>query len=71
MRVIARNRLKAEKGIFYSDVHLLRMEKKGQFPKSFKLGPGRVAYDEAEIDEWLKQRRNADRSGSGNGAAAA
>ena len=57
MRVIARNQLKAEKGIGYSEIHLKRMEKKGQFPKSFPLGPGRVAYDEAEIDEWLKRQK--------------
>jgi len=70
MRVIARHQLKAEKGIGYSQIHLKRMEKKGQFPKSFRLGPGRVAYDEAEIDEWLKQRRNAERDAKAAGRGA-
>lgn len=67
MRVIARSKLKSEKGIGYSDVHLRRMEKSGQFPKSFALGgpaggQGRRAYDEAEIDAWLKERRDTART---------
>ena len=53
MRVISRDRLEPEKGISYTDDHLRRMEKKGQFPKSIQLGPGRVAYVEDEVDAWL------------------
>lgn len=64
MRVISRDRLKPEKGITYTADHLLRMEKKGQFPKSFPLGPGRVAYDEAEVDDWLKQQKTVSRKGT-------
>ncbi len=56
MRVIARERLKAEKGIGCSPDHLRRMEKKGLFPRSVNLGPGRVAYVEQEIDDWLAAR---------------
>jgi prophage regulatory protein len=59
MRVISRDQLKAAKGISYTDDHLRRMEKKGQFPESFSLGPGRVAYDEEEVDAWLKAKANA------------
>jgi predicted DNA-binding transcriptional regulator AlpA len=59
MRVIGRDRLEAEKGIRYSDDHLKRLEKKGLFPQSFPLGPGKVAYDEAEIDAWLKAKADS------------
>ncbi len=62
MRVISRDGLKG-KGVHYTADHLRRMEAKGQFPKSFQMGPGRVVYDEAEIDEWLEQKKRASRAG--------
>jgi prophage regulatory protein len=61
VRVISRHRLKPEKGIGYTADHLLRLEKAGRFPKSFQMGPGRVVYDEAEIDEWLEARKRESR----------
>lgn len=63
MRVISRDGLKG-KGVHYTADHLRRMEAKGQFPKSFQMGPGRVVYDEAEIDEWLEAKKRASRVGS-------
>lgn len=57
MRLLAFNRLFPEKGIGYSKVHLGRLEKVGSFPKRVRLGPkGRVAWIEAEIDEWIEAR---------------
>ena len=55
MRIIARERLNAEKGIHYCSDHLRRMEQQGRFPKSFPIG-GRRAYKETEIDAWLEAR---------------
>jgi prophage regulatory protein len=59
MRVISRDRLKPEMGIGYSYEHLSRMEKAGLFPQSINLGPGRVAYSEDEINNWLQARADA------------
>jgi prophage regulatory protein len=47
------------KGIPYSNVHLLRMEREGRFPRRLRLGENRVAYLEAEVDAWLKARLDA------------
>ena len=62
MRVIARERLKPDKGIPFSTDHLRRLEKKGLFPRPIKLGANRVAYLEEEIDAWLESKA-AERSG--------
>jgi prophage regulatory protein len=51
MRVLDREGLKA-KGINYTPVHLLRMERAGKFPKHIMLGENRSAWIEAEIDAW-------------------
>lgn len=42
----------------YSEQHIRRLEKKGEFPRSVHLGPGRVVWLEAEILEWLERRRS-------------
>jgi prophage regulatory protein len=41
----------------YSEQHIRRLEKKGEFPRSVHLGPGRVVWVESEIVEWLEGRR--------------
>lgn len=40
----------------YCRVHVSRLEKAGQFPKRLQLGPGRVAWDSGEVQEWLASR---------------
>ncbi len=43
----------------YSRVHILRMEKAGQFPTRIRLGPsrtGRVAWRLREIVKWIEER---------------
>ena len=40
-------------GIPYSRVHLSRMVKAGQFPTPIQIGEGRVAWLEAEVNEWI------------------
>jgi prophage regulatory protein len=43
-------------GIPYSRVHLLRLEKAGEFPRRVQLSASRVAWVESEIDGWLAAR---------------
>lgn len=43
----------------YSDVHIQRLEKSGDFPKRIKLGPNRVGWSLQEICEWIEQRKVA------------
>ena len=37
-------------------VHLYRLIKDGEFVQAVALGKGRIAFVEAEVDEWLKQK---------------
>jgi prophage regulatory protein len=41
------------RGIDYSNVHLLRLEADGKFPRRVYLSPARVAWIETEIDEHI------------------
>lgn len=43
----------------FSQPTLWRKERAGEFPKAIKLSDHRVAYDEAEIDKWIEQKRLA------------
>jgi predicted DNA-binding transcriptional regulator AlpA len=36
--------------------HAARLEERGEFPRRYQLGAGRVAWSEAEIEEWLATR---------------
>ena len=51
------------KRIPYSDQHILRMEKTGQFPLRCPLGPGRVGWDEAEVEAWVQSKKEARNGG--------
>jgi prophage regulatory protein len=48
-----------DKGIKWSKPHLWRKERAGEFPKRVQLGAASHGWDEAEIDEWLEQRKAA------------
>jgi prophage regulatory protein len=50
--------------VCYSPQHIARLEAVGQFPKRVRLGQGRVAWVEEEIEEWIQQRI-ADRDAHG------
>lgn len=41
------------RGIHYSNVHLLRLEAEGKFPRRVYLSPARVVWIEHEIDEYV------------------
>lgn len=43
----------------YSDVHIWRLERAGQFPHRVQLGPRSVAWYEDEIEEWCASRMRA------------
>ena len=51
-RLLSRNDLRA-RGIQYSNVHLLRLEEEGKFPRRGYLSPARVAWVESEIDDYI------------------
>ncbi len=40
----------------YSDMHILRLEKQGKFPRRIKLGPGRVGWRLSECMAWIEER---------------
>jgi prophage regulatory protein len=40
----------------FSRAHLIRLEQDGKFPRRVKLGECRVAWIEAEVDEWIENR---------------
>ena len=44
----------------YSPQHILRLEKKGMFPKRIVIGPGRVGWRLSDIEAWLVQRAQFD-----------
>jgi prophage regulatory protein len=51
-----------ERGVPYSRDHLRRMTVAGTFPKPIQLGPGRVAWIEGEIADWIEARMAARRA---------
>ena len=42
--------------VTYSYAHIARLEKAGRFPKRIPIGPGRVAWIEQEIQDWMQAR---------------
>lgn len=40
-----------------SRVHVSRLEARGEFPERLQLGPGRVAWRETEIQQWIEDRQ--------------
>lgn len=43
----------------YSAQHILRLEKKGIFPRRIVIGPGRVGWRLADIEQWLADRASS------------
>jgi prophage regulatory protein len=56
MKVLDYSALKPEKGIDYSPAQLWRLVNDGRFPKPIKIGGGRNAWLESEIDDYLRAR---------------
>ena len=43
----------------YTHQHILRLEKRGQFPRRIQVGPNRVAWLLSEIEAWIEARAAA------------
>ena len=56
MKLIDFKSLATFKGINYSRDHLRRKCKAGEFPKPIAVSKHRIAWLEAEIDEWIATR---------------
>jgi prophage regulatory protein len=55
MRVLSYSDLRA-KGIIFSKTWINKLVKESKFPKPLHLGENRVAFVEAEVDAWLRDR---------------
>jgi prophage regulatory protein len=56
MRIISPAELSPLKGITFTNVWRLELERLGKFPKRIKLGVRRYGYLESELDQWLEER---------------
>jgi prophage regulatory protein len=54
LRLITRSELLAI--VPYTPQHILRLEKRGLFPRRIQIGPNRVAWLLSEIEEWVAAR---------------
>lgn len=54
MRLLSKRQLKEM--VLYSPQHIARLEKAGMFPKRVQIGPNRVGWVEAEVQDWLQSR---------------
>lgn len=51
MKYLLRDDLK-DRGIAFSNKHLISLERSGRFPRRVRLGHSSVAWIESEIDAW-------------------
>ncbi len=56
MKLITFDQLRPQKGIAYSRDHLRRLVKSGKFPTPLALSEHRIAWNEIDVEEWLKSR---------------
>ena len=54
LRLITKSELLAI--VPYTPQHILRLEKRGLFPRRIQVGPNRVAWLLSEIEEWVAAR---------------
>ena len=54
-RLIDKKELRSK--VPYHPQQIARMEAAAQFPRRVHLGPGRVAWSEAEVDNWIEARK--------------
>ena len=47
------------KRVPYSSTHIRRLESQGKFPNRIRLGPNRIGWLRAEIDQWLATKVEA------------
>ena len=52
----------------YTPQHILRLEKRGDFPSRIQIGPRRVGWYLSEVETWLaKRKREATEPNRGGG----
>ena len=56
-RLITKKQLRSM--IPYTPQHILRLEKKGKFPRRVQVGANRVAWLLPEIEHWIAERVSA------------
>jgi len=54
MRLLSKRQLKEM--VLYSPQHIARLEKAGKFPRRVQIGPNRVGWVEAEVQDWLQSK---------------
>ncbi len=65
MRVISPSELAPLKGITFTNVWRLELERLGKFPKRIRLGVRRYGYLESELDQWLEKCAAGREQGTG------
>jgi prophage regulatory protein len=55
-RLVLHRQLEPEFGVPWSNVHLLRLEKAGKFPKRVRLGANTIAWVASELGAWNEAR---------------
>jgi prophage regulatory protein len=65
VKLIDFKQLEPRKGINYSRDHLRRKCAAGEFPKPVPVSDRRIAWIEAEVDQWLADRAAARNAQSG------
>jgi prophage regulatory protein len=55
-RIVSKKELKSVCGVPYSHQHIARLEAVGKFPKRIRLGQGRVAWLQSEVESWIEER---------------
>ena len=53
-RIVTRKELRLI--VPYTTQHILRLEKRGEFPKRIRIGARRVGWYLAEVETWLEER---------------
>lgn len=54
MKILSKKEIRSL--VLYSNQHIDRLERKGEFPQRVQLGTCRVGWIEAEVLDWLQQR---------------
>jgi prophage regulatory protein len=56
--ILAIRRKELRKMVPLADSTIFEMERRGEFPRRFAIGPRCVVWDFNEVQEWLKQHRS-------------
>lgn len=68
-RLVSKKELRSLCGIPYTPQHISRLEAAGKFPRRVNLGPNRVAWVLAEVNEWIEERLSSRDTADDNSAS--